>query len=329
MWDAVGELGWAGVSVPERLGGSGMGLLEETIVAEETAAALLPAPLFTTIAFALPILLHAPDESGAVAEIATGKMPATLAWADQGGSAALHDAIHAKGAVAQKTPKGWFLSGSKWWVLDADRVKLILVLASTRYGQAVFAVDRAAAEVSRLDTIDRTRPLAKVKLLDAPARLVLTADVTPAVLERVRLRAATLAAAEAVGIAQRVLDISVEYVSMRKQFGRLVGAYQGVSHQLADTYVDLELARSLVIWAALAVDADSRDARAAVAAAASALPRAVTACERAIQVHGGVGTTWESILHRYYKRAIALTTLDGPAWRQRSQVWSELAGKRK
>jgi acyl-CoA dehydrogenase len=122
-----------------------------------------------------------------------------------------------------------------------------------------------------------------------------------------------------------MLELSSSYASSRVQFDRIIGTYQAVSHKVSDMYVDLELSRSLVIWAALSLDAAEPDADLAVAsAAAKAIPAAVLACERAIQIHGGIGTTWESPLHLYYKRAMALAALDGPPARSRARVAARL-----
>ena len=128
-------------------------------------------------------------------------------------------------------------------------------------------------------------------------------------------------ALEAVGIAQKALDLGVEYAKEREQFGRKIGVYQAVSHALADTYVETELARSLAYWAAWSVAEDDEQAPIAVAAAkAYASDAAVAACERSIQVHGGIGFTWEHVLHTYYKRALWIQAYGGYPRQQRAQV---------
>jgi alkylation response protein AidB-like acyl-CoA dehydrogenase len=128
-------------------------------------------------------------------------------------------------------------------------------------------------------------------------------------------------ALEAVGIAQKALDLGVEYAKEREQFGRKIGVYQAVSHALADTYVETELARSLAYWAAWCVAEDDEQAPVAVAAAkAYASDAAVAACERSIQVHGGIGFTWEHVLHTYYKRALWIQAYGGYPRQQRAQV---------
>jgi alkylation response protein AidB-like acyl-CoA dehydrogenase len=126
---------------------------------------------------------------------------------------------------------------------------------------------------------------------------------------------------EAVGIAAKALELAVEHAQTREQFGRKIGVYQAVSHQLADTYVETELARSLAYWAAWCVAEDDEQAPVAVAAAKSYCgDAAVAACERSIQVHGGMGFTWEHVLHRYYKRALWIQAFGGHARKHRAQV---------
>jgi alkylation response protein AidB-like acyl-CoA dehydrogenase len=172
------------------------------------------------------------------------------------------------------------------------------------------------AQGEALPTVDETRPLGRLGTGAAGER------VEP---EPIRLRLLAGLAAEAVGVAQKALELAVEYVSQREQFGRKIGVYQAVSHPLADTYVETELARSLAYWAAWALSAEDESAPVAVAAAKSfCAETAVRACERSIQVHGGIGFTWEHPLHRYYKRAQGIDAFGGHAARQREVVAAAL-----
>jgi alkylation response protein AidB-like acyl-CoA dehydrogenase len=142
-----------------------------------------------------------------------------------------------------------------------------------------------------------------------------------------RTRMYTAVAAESIGIAQRAIDWSLEYAKTREQFGRIIGTYQAVAHPLADSFADTELARSLTYWAAWAVDAEPGEAvLAAAAAKAFATEAAVAACERAIQAHGGTGFTWEHPLHRYYKRALALSSFGGFPAEQRAELAAAILG---
>jgi alkylation response protein AidB-like acyl-CoA dehydrogenase len=174
------------------------------------------------------------------------------------------------------------------------------------------------AEGEILATVDETRPLGKLVLQEHKVQL--DGDFEP-----VRLRLLAALAVEAVGVAQKALELGVAYVSDREQFGKKIGTYQAVSHPLADTYVETELARSLAYWAAWCVSVDDEQAPVAVAAAkAQAAETAVAACERSIQVHGGIGFTWEHILHRYYKRAQWIDAFGGHAATQRQVVAAAL-----
>jgi alkylation response protein AidB-like acyl-CoA dehydrogenase len=174
-----------------------------------------------------------------------------------------------------------------------------------------------AAQGETLETVDATRPLGR---LTAGGGETLDGDFEP-----VRQRLLAGLAVEAVGVAQKALELAVEYVSEREQFGKKIGIYQAVSHPLADTYVETELARSIAYWAAWCVAEGDEQAAVAVAAAkAQAAEAAVAACERSIQVHGGIGFTWEHVLHRYYKRAQWIDAFGGHAARQREVVAAAL-----
>ena len=175
-----------------------------------------------------------------------------------------------------------------------------------------------SAEGETLATVDETRPLGK--LVEQDHKVSLDGDF-----EAVRLRLLAALALEAVGIAQKALELGVEYVSAREQFGKKIGTYQAVSHPLADTYVETELARSLAYWAAWCVAEEDERAAVAVASAKSfCAETAVAACERSIQVHGGIGFTWEHVLHRYYKRSQWIDAFGGHAAVQRRVVASYL-----
>jgi len=174
-----------------------------------------------------------------------------------------------------------------------------------------------AADGETLATVDESRPLGRLVADDADE---LDDDFEP-----VRLRLLAALAAEAVGVAQKALELGIAYVSEREQFGKKIGTYQAVSHPLADTYVETELARSLAYWAAWCVAEEDERTPVAVASAKSfAAETAVAACERAIQVHGGIGFTWEHVLHRYYKRAQWIDAFGGHAAKQREVVAAEL-----
>jgi alkylation response protein AidB-like acyl-CoA dehydrogenase len=200
------------------------------------------------------------------------------------------------------------------WSVEVDGLVPDLAAADRVLREDMTAVP---AEGETLPTVDETRPLGR---LAANGGEPVNGDWEP-----VRLRLLAGLAAEAVGIAQRALELGVEYVSQREQFGKKIGTYQAVSHPLADTYVETELARSLAYWAAWCVAEDDDQAPVAAAAAkAQCAETAVAACERSIQVHGGIGFTWEHPLHRYYKRAQWIDAFAGHAATHRAAVAAAL-----
>ena len=201
------------------------------------------------------------------------------------------------------------------WSVEVDGLVPHLDTADRVLREDMTAV---AAEGDTLATVDESRPLGK---LGSPGDEVsLDGDFEP-----VRLRLLAALSAEAVGVAQKALELGVAYVSDREQFGKKIGTYQAVSHPLADTYVETELARSLAYWAAWCVAEEDERTPVAVASAKSfCAETAVAACERSIQVHGGIGFTWEHVLHRYYKRAQWIDAFGGHAARQRELVAAAL-----
>ena len=320
-WSEIAELGWSGLSIPEGEGGSGMGFLAEAVIFEEMGRSLFPGPYLSTIALALPSLRFDP---AALKEVASGTSSATLAWAEPGGATYLEDPPATK---ATESGDGWVLSGPKHLVPDLGIVDRVVVTASNERGPGFWLVSLDARGVERTvsRTVDGTRRLGNLVLDGAPATLLAGPESYTTVLEETRIRALVACALESVGIASHVLALSTAYVSERKQFDKPIGAYQAVSHQLSNTYMETELARSLAYWAAWSLDAeDDNRAVAAAAAKSAAGETAVHACERAIQVHGGIGFTWEHILHRYYRRAQWLDSFEGFGGPQRAAVAAHL-----
>ena len=266
-------------------------MLEHAVLAEETGNALLPAPWWSSIGLAWPLL----DEELRKA-VSAGERSATVAWSEAGGPVTL---ARAGADSATSASAGGALTGTKILVPDLTSVSDVVVV--TRDG--LYAVDVAANPdvVVARSTMDLTRRLGELRLDGTPARKL---DVGLDALDTVRRNALALLACESVGIGQKAFDLAAAYTKERQQFGRVIGTYQGVSHRVSNTFVAVQLARSMAYWAAWAVSADDPEADVAVAGASvSAGEGAVFACEQSIQVHGGIGFTWEHILHRYYKRA--------------------------
>jgi alkylation response protein AidB-like acyl-CoA dehydrogenase len=215
-------------------------------------------------------------------------------------------------AVAGETRWSAALDGRL--VPDLARVERVLV---ERDGELV----AVRAEGELLSTMDATRPFGRLSNGATGESLGPAGEILP----QLRLRALAALACEAVGVAQRALELAVEYARSREQFGRRIGVYQAVSHSLADAYCDTELARSLAYWAAWSVAEQAENAEVAAAAAkAYAGDAAVSTCERSIQAHGGIGFTWEHVLHRLYKRAQWIQSYDGFAPAHRARVAAAL-----
>ncbi|HEX3705903.1 MAG TPA: acyl-CoA dehydrogenase family protein [Mycobacteriales bacterium] len=292
---ACAELGLAALTVPEQYGGSGYSFVEAGVVLEESGRVLWPSPFFATTVLATTALLASGDTSAAadfLPAIASGGLRATVAT-----SGALH---------AAPTSDGWQVTGASAYVVDGHTAELILVLAETETGLSLFAVDGHASGLTReaQSTMDLTRKLAKLRFDAAPARLIGSAGSGTDLRERVLAVAAVGLAAEQVGGAQRVLELTVDYVKERKQFGRAIGSFQAVKHRCADMLVDVESARSVMVHALWAVAADSDELAEDAAVAKVFCSDAFLSCAgAAIQLHGGIGFTWEHPAHLFFKRA--------------------------
>lgn len=303
-WPRLAELGWLDQD---------LGFLDYAVLFEETGAALLPAPFFSTVALAGPALR---SESSFAASVSRGEIRASLAWAEPDKPQGLLDLDGVSAAVGDGR-----LDTHKVLVPDTPAVDLVVVVARGAGGPGLYALRAGDAEVVTQPTLDGTRRLGEVRAAGADVQLLVGPDDAVGVLRDVRRWAQAAAACEAVGVTRRVLDLGAEYAKTREQFGRPIGVFQGVSYKLADTYVALQRARSLAYWAAWAVaENDPQVDRACLAAKSAAGDAAVRACEDVIQVHGGIGMTWDHELHRYYKRAQWLAAFDGSAREQRGEL---------
>jgi alkylation response protein AidB-like acyl-CoA dehydrogenase len=324
-WQLVVDMGWIGVSLPEDLGGAGLSFVEEAILAEELGRGLYPGPWFSTSILGLGVLRHWSDDENLPARVIGGDHIVTLAWAGEDG----HFGVDEVPKIEWDQSVGT-LTAARLFVPDLSVADLVIVLGSHEEGIGLWIVDRDADGVTwqELPTVDGTRRMGEVVLDRVERRhgVMLTpeADSRP-VLEGIRDRALTALAAEAVGVGSAALDLAVGHVRERQQFGRPIGSFQAVSHQLAQSFLELEAARSLAYWAAWAVSEGVPEATPASAAAkARAAEAAVAACERAIQVHGGIGFTWEHPLHRWYKRALGISAYLGWGPEHRARVAAHL-----
>ncbi len=324
LWTEIADMGWQAMAIPEEYGGAGFGFLELAVVLEEQGRALFTAPFFSTAVLAAHALLLGGDEDQKqrhLPGIAAGEIVATVAVSDATGE------LSADGTETTAAPDGdgWVLNGTKRFVLDGHTADLVIVTAVTDEGLAAFVVDGADLDASVLPTMDETRKQAEINLagvrVDESARL--DTDVEHLLSRLDRIAAAALSI-ESVGAAQKCLDMSVEYAKDRKQFNRPIGSFQSIKHKCADMLVQVEAAKSAAYYAAWAVSEDSADAEEAVSIAKAYCTDAFYHCAAEnIQIHGGIGFTWEHDAHLYFKRAKSSQLMFGSS-RDRRERLAEL-----
>ncbi len=336
FWQKLAELGWLGLIYPEAYGGVGLGFVDLTVVLEEMGRAVMPGPFFSTVLLGGLTLLEAGSEAQKQAwlpKIAAGTARATLAVTEESG------AFDPAGVTVPATvaPGGGFvLSGAKLFVPDAHGADLLVVAARTApptatdasHGVSLFCVPRDAKglTVTVLPTMDGTRKLCEVTLAGVTVpgdALVGPRDRAWPALARVLDRATVALCAEMCGGAQKVLEMCTEYAKIRLAFGKPIGAYQAVKHKCADMLVAVENAKSVTYYAAWAVDENVPEAPLAASMAKAYVSDAYRkAAGDGIQLHGGIGFTWEHDLHLYFKRAKASEVTFGDATHHRERVAS-------
>ncbi|HWF33918.1 MAG TPA: acyl-CoA dehydrogenase family protein [Solirubrobacteraceae bacterium] len=317
QWQALAELGWTGLVVPEADGGLGLGAVELVVIQEELGYALAPAPFFSSVAATLLLVAagSAEQRSRWLEPLADGSARGTIAlWDEHAGWAPDHSEVEASEGV---------LSATKIAVPDAASADFIVVAGADGRHYLVLAGD-PGVRIEAAPSLDPTRKLFTVTLDGAAAE--------PLALEPARIAHAyhtivTALAAENVGVAQRAMEMAVSYAKERRQFGRPIGAYQAVSHLCAQMLLEVEGARSLSYWAAWAVDHEPSAApRAASMAKAYASDAGFRVTAAALQVHGGIGFTWEHDLHFFLKRAKANAHAFGDARWHRERVVGVVVG---
>ncbi|MGW7414435.1 acyl-CoA dehydrogenase family protein [Streptomyces sp. NPDC054863] len=342
LWRQLAEeIGLPGLALPADYGGVGCAPADLALACEETGRALLPSPLLATAVLCAPLIAALGTEAQRAAllpGIAAGRTSAALAVPGAALSLALGltgDSTAADwagggrsgGVQARRTDQGWVLYGQAEQVLDGHHADLLLVAAHTggfaRSRTLLFLVRASgAAGLARVRqvSLDGTRPQAIVQFREVEGELLGGEDADVAgVLVATGCGAAAVLAAEAVGAADRALERTVEYVKVREQFGRAIGSFQAVKHRLADVYVQIAAARSAAYYAAHDPAAGGR------LALAQGLEALRTASSEAIQLHGGIGFTWEHDAHLYFKRGAADELLFGPVHRLRGHA-ADLAG---
>jgi alkylation response protein AidB-like acyl-CoA dehydrogenase len=309
LWAKFAAQGYTGIIFDEACGGVGLGVVELILLMEEAGRALVPGPLFSTVALAGAVLdacASPAQKQKYLAAIARGDARATLGLVEPKAGWDRAD--------LQMTAKNGRLSGEKLFVPDAAVADVVVVVAR----DGVYAADAKSPGVSitPMAGIDQTRKFYALSFRDVAAE-----KLDGVGLDRGLAIATTALAAEMVGGMQRTLDLAVDYAKTRKQFGKPIGSFQAVQHQCADMYLETESARSAAYYAALTLQEGAADASAAVSIAklyASDASRTVG--NRGIQIHGGMGFTWENDLHLYYRRAKASETMLGDATFHREQL---------
>ena len=306
VWEQMGsQLGLQGLHVPEEFGGSGYSYVELIVVLEEMGRALLTAPYFSTVVLAANALIHCGDDAAKkelLPGIASGETIATVAFTEENGRWDESGIT----MTAKKDGDGYVLDGTKMFVLDGHTANVVLVAARGDAGVSLFSVAGDASGLTRtpLSTMDQTRKQARLEFSGTPAKLVGTEGGGWATLERVLDLAAVGLAAEQVGGAQYCLEMAVQYAKDRVQFGRPIGSFQAIKHKCADMLLEVESAKSAAYYAGWCA-AELNDELPSVASLAKAY------CSEAyfhvtaenIQIHGGIGFTWEHPAHLYFKRA--------------------------
>jgi alkylation response protein AidB-like acyl-CoA dehydrogenase len=314
LWARIAELGWLGILVPAEYGGLGGDFLDMTVILEESGRTLLPGPFFATAilgALALREAGSAEQKARLLPALAQGALRLTLALGEGDDP---YDPAGIRLRAASRDG-GWVLGGEAPFVMDAHVADSIVVAARTADGATagvtLFLVDARApgVAIAPLQTVDMTRRLCGVRFRDvalAPAAVLGAPGAGAPHLRRVLDHALSAIATELVGVGQRALELSVTYANTRTQFGRPIGSFQAVKHKCVDMMVAVENARSLAYYGAWTVSENAPEAGHAVPmakAACAEMGKAVTS--EAIQVHGGIGFTWEHDLHLYYRRALA------------------------
>ncbi len=324
VWRKIAGNGWCGAIIPEEFGGVGLGCVDITCILEEFGKGLMPEPLVTSGVLAASAILHgATDEQkqSLLPGIADGSVVATLAAYEDKGR---YDFTHVE-TKADKAGNGYALTGSKALVADAAAADVILVTARTAAGVGLFAVKKGAAGLvlTPVSTMDRRRRYT-LTLTKCEATLIGAEGKALPAVEAAIDRACVAQAAEQVGGMEEALRRTLEYLHQRVQFGRAIGSFQALKHKAANMYVELEMARSSLYYAAMALDQGMADKKSAVSSAKALCSDGyIAVTKEAIQLHGGIGFTDEHDIHFFYKRAIVSSVTFGDGAHHRDRFAAE------
>jgi alkylation response protein AidB-like acyl-CoA dehydrogenase len=317
VWQDLAAMGLTGLLIDEEYGGAGAGPVEMGIAMEEMGRVLLVSPFLSTAVLVPSLLAEAADATECAAvlpRIAAGDLIASVAFAEDGSARLPTTIATSAGAIGD----AWHITGYKHFVLDGQSADLLYVLAETDAGPGVFAVDAGAAglDVTPLTTVDPTRKQCRLQFVDTPARLVGRLGTGVEVFTAALDRSAVALVSEQAGGAQRAVEMATEYAKTRYQFGRAIGSFQAVKHMCADMLLEAESAVSAARFVAgsFAQQAPTRVADLALAQAYCSDAFVFVAATN-IQVHGGIGFTWEHPAHLYLRRARSDAQLLGsPSW---------------
>ena len=330
LWGEMAKLGWLGLPFPEEQGGAGLGLVELALVMEEMGRAAYPGPFFASVVLGgLGIMLGgSPAQKDKwLSAIAAGKARATAALLEEH----LDWDSASVTATASKSGSGWTLSGLKRFVPWVHVADVVLVPARSPEGLSLFLVDPKAAGVTLtpmvgIDLASRWSEMRLDKVALGADALLGQAGTAGPLLESLLRRAAVMSSAEMLGAARRCLDMSVEYAKVREQFGQPIGSFQAIRHRCAEMLLEVDNSHAAVYYAAWALTAGAEDAAVASSICKAYVSEAARkVCGDAIQVHGGIGFTWEYDLHLYMKRAKALEPLYGDAEYHRELIARHVA----
>jgi alkylation response protein AidB-like acyl-CoA dehydrogenase len=322
LWKQIVELGWTGLAIPEEAGGAGMKMVAVAALAEEVGRAALPSPLISTLLATCVLREARTPAAAALMERVAGGEAATLAVTNADGSWEPEDTD----VAARSSGDGVVLSGTAWFVQDARKAATFVVSARGEKGVGLYAVraDAAGLAIHSDHIVDLTRDQAHVELRDVelPASaIVAPAGEGAAVLAKSTPALLTIVAADMCGAGEWQLQTTVAYAKVRKQFERSIGFFQAIKHPLVNAMCQIDEARSLVYAAACAIDTEPGEAeRYARMAKASSSDMATFVSGRSVQIHGGIGFTWECDVHIYFKRQRHNAVLFGDGALQRAKL---------
>jgi alkylation response protein AidB-like acyl-CoA dehydrogenase len=337
LWRTLGELGWMGLAIPQHYGGAGLGWVELCLLQEEQGRRLVASPFFATCALAAPIIAACGDEAqraSLLRQVASGGLRIGCALIGSDG----RPPCDGVSVLLERRGTDFRLSGVSDFVIHGDSADVLLVLARTPGAQGTdgisVAVIPAAAPGVTIQPhvmLDLTRPMSRIEFAGVAVgrdQLLGEPEAAGSAVEEALDLARIALASEALGGAERVLEMTTAYAKERVQFGRPIGAFQAIKHRLADMMIAVEAARSAAWYAACVADERREELAEAAAIAKSYCCDAFFDCAaNAIQLHGGIGFTWEHDAHLYFKRARATATLLGsPAWLRERLVRRFAAG---